>query len=301
MKFNEKLKVLRESKGYTQDELADKLNIARQSVSKWETGINEPDFDTLKKLCQILDCSISELIDDDGTIVTTKEEKKAKTANWLFRINIMLAIAASLVIIYLLRIAPDQVAQHFGTDIETTYGSRWNIVAMLLIAVMMVPATIIVRFTANKQEAYKKYKVMLQIMMLCFQVAMAALGIILSIVMINLSPTPIDWNNYYSSMTTAIVMAIIIGIAPFTHPKWNKRNPLFGFRTNFTLTNEEGWNKVNAFTAFAMLIGGIIAYVLVLVFAATDYAVFFVFVILAAILVALVYHEVLRRKIKQRI
>ena len=58
MKFNEKLKSLRESKGYTQDEIASKLNIARQSVSKWEQGINEPDFDTTKKLCQILDCSL---------------------------------------------------------------------------------------------------------------------------------------------------------------------------------------------------------------------------------------------------
>ena len=47
MKFNERLKFFREKKGYTQDEIASKLNISRQSVSKWENGINEPDFETL--------------------------------------------------------------------------------------------------------------------------------------------------------------------------------------------------------------------------------------------------------------
>ena len=49
MKFNERLKFFREKKGFTQDEIASKLNISRQSVSKWENGINEPDFETLKK------------------------------------------------------------------------------------------------------------------------------------------------------------------------------------------------------------------------------------------------------------
>ena len=39
MKFNERLKYLREKKGYTQDEIASRLNISRQSVSKWENGV----------------------------------------------------------------------------------------------------------------------------------------------------------------------------------------------------------------------------------------------------------------------
>ena len=73
MKFNERLKYLREKKGYTQDEIASRLNISRQSVSKWENGINEPDIETIKKLCNILDCSIVELIDDESKIITTKE------------------------------------------------------------------------------------------------------------------------------------------------------------------------------------------------------------------------------------
>lgn len=64
MKFNEKLKALREAKGYTQEDIAGKLNIARQSVSKWEQGINEPDINTLKRLAEIFECSVDELLSE---------------------------------------------------------------------------------------------------------------------------------------------------------------------------------------------------------------------------------------------
>ena len=65
MKFNEKLKALREAKGYTQEDIAGKLNIARQSVSKWEQGINEPDIETLKRLAEIFECSVDELLSEE--------------------------------------------------------------------------------------------------------------------------------------------------------------------------------------------------------------------------------------------
>lgn len=65
MKFNEKLKALREAKGYTQEDIAGKLNIARQSVSKWEQGINEPDIEALKRLAEIFECSVDELLSEE--------------------------------------------------------------------------------------------------------------------------------------------------------------------------------------------------------------------------------------------
>lgn len=65
MEFNEKLKALREAKGYTQEDIAGKLNIARQSVSKWEQGINEPDVETLKRLAEIFECSVDELLSEE--------------------------------------------------------------------------------------------------------------------------------------------------------------------------------------------------------------------------------------------
>lgn len=62
MGFNENLKRLRQRKNLTQDQLAEKLYISRQSISKWEQGVAEPNLETINKLTEILDCSIGDLI-----------------------------------------------------------------------------------------------------------------------------------------------------------------------------------------------------------------------------------------------
>ena len=45
--FSENLKTIRKAKGYTQEELAMKVNVVRQTVSKWEKGLSVPDADVL--------------------------------------------------------------------------------------------------------------------------------------------------------------------------------------------------------------------------------------------------------------
>ena len=57
-----KLKELREEAGLTQTELAEKLFISAQSVSKWENGLSEPDIDTLCALADIFKVSIDTLV-----------------------------------------------------------------------------------------------------------------------------------------------------------------------------------------------------------------------------------------------
>ena len=48
--FSENLKAARKAKGYTQEELAIKLNVVRQTVSKWEKGLSVPDADVLSRI-----------------------------------------------------------------------------------------------------------------------------------------------------------------------------------------------------------------------------------------------------------
>lgn len=62
MTFGQKLKQLRTSKFLTQKDLAEKLNVSFQTISKWESGINEPDLATLKEIANILECSFEELL-----------------------------------------------------------------------------------------------------------------------------------------------------------------------------------------------------------------------------------------------
>lgn len=66
-----KIKELRNKAGLTQKELADKLHVTYQAVSRWENDDAEPSIDTLKEMCGILNCSIEELFD-----MERKEEDK---------------------------------------------------------------------------------------------------------------------------------------------------------------------------------------------------------------------------------
>ena len=65
MTFGQKLKKLRTEKNLTQKDLADQLHVTFQTVSKWESDINEPDFSTLKEIAKLLDCSIEYLFSED--------------------------------------------------------------------------------------------------------------------------------------------------------------------------------------------------------------------------------------------
>lgn len=59
------LQFLRKSHNYTQEELAGRLDISRQAVSKWETGITMPDLDTLLKISKLYNITINEILEPD--------------------------------------------------------------------------------------------------------------------------------------------------------------------------------------------------------------------------------------------
>lgn len=65
MTTGEKLALLREKKGITQEKLAEILNVSRQSVSRWETDISFPETDKLIKLSRLFECSIDFLLNED--------------------------------------------------------------------------------------------------------------------------------------------------------------------------------------------------------------------------------------------
>lgn len=69
--LGENIKMYRKNKGLTQEQLAVKLNVVRQTVSKWEKNLSVPDAETLTKLSEILDVSVSDLL---GTTPEKKED-----------------------------------------------------------------------------------------------------------------------------------------------------------------------------------------------------------------------------------
>ena len=75
MLVNENLIRLRKSKGLSQEELGNELNVARQTISKWELGETTPEMDKLIKLSNIFDISVDELIGNDYYVKDSIQNK----------------------------------------------------------------------------------------------------------------------------------------------------------------------------------------------------------------------------------
>lgn len=76
MEFNNKLYELRKQKGLSQEELANRLNVSRQTISKWEVGESTPDMEKLAAISELFDISLDELVLDKAA---KKEETTEQT------------------------------------------------------------------------------------------------------------------------------------------------------------------------------------------------------------------------------
>lgn len=87
--LNENIKAIRKSKGLSQQELAIKLNVVRQTISKWEQGLSVPDSDMLISISEVLETPVSTLL---GETVTEAEVDNLKAiSEKLEVINLQLA------------------------------------------------------------------------------------------------------------------------------------------------------------------------------------------------------------------
>ena len=68
--LSENIKTIRKSKGLSQQELAIKLNVVRQTISKWEQGLSVPDSDMLISISEVLETPVSTLLGE--TIVESE-------------------------------------------------------------------------------------------------------------------------------------------------------------------------------------------------------------------------------------
>ncbi len=116
--LNENIKTIRKSKGLSQEELAVKLNVVRQTISKWEKGLSVPDSEMLITISQIFETPVSVLLGenifearaDELRVISEKLEIinlqlsqrsiiKRKIFHWIF-ISMSVAIVAIFVLIY---------------------------------------------------------------------------------------------------------------------------------------------------------------------------------------------------------
>ena len=92
--FGEKLKMLREQTDITQEEVSQKLNVTRQSVSNWENNKNYPDLTTLVTLSQLYNISLDDLLKDENNVVKSmKTELNSYRSSELIKLIIFSVLA----------------------------------------------------------------------------------------------------------------------------------------------------------------------------------------------------------------
>jgi len=124
MKFGENLYNLRKAAKMSQEKLAEKMDVTRQSVSKWENGESYPEMEKIMKLCDVFHCKINDLVhenmvdidslDEDikMSVVKFKEEKQkkikgiSKAIYILSRIGKIVTTIAIPIIVFLLIVTP---------------------------------------------------------------------------------------------------------------------------------------------------------------------------------------------------
>ena len=87
MNLSDNLKKIRKENNLSQEQLAEKLGVSRQAVSKWESGISYPEMDKVMQICQLFNININELIHENISEVTENKKEKenlSKLSNGFF-------------------------------------------------------------------------------------------------------------------------------------------------------------------------------------------------------------------------
>lgn len=122
--FNENLKIIRKAKGYTQEELAIKIHVVRQTISKWEKGLSVPDADMLSKLADVLEINMSELLGSE----IKEETNKNEVSEQLAKISEQLALK------------------------NRRHKRIWKVIGVILLAVIVINMLLVVLGTVTYNE-----------------------------------------------------------------------------------------------------------------------------------------------------
>lgn len=111
--FHEQLKTHRKKQGWTQEQLAKKLDVSRQTISQWETGVSMPDLDTVIQLSEIFNTSTDQLLknrksDSDYSYYTVaqKPKKQMHEAKMIALVTLSLSTISLLTLLVITIIKP---------------------------------------------------------------------------------------------------------------------------------------------------------------------------------------------------
>ena len=92
MKFEEKIVKLRKANALSQEDLADKLNVARQTISKWELGQSKPDMEKMLEITKLFNVKLENLTNDDLELDSNTNSVKSKSGGKKFIIFVLIFV-----------------------------------------------------------------------------------------------------------------------------------------------------------------------------------------------------------------
>jgi len=137
MNFSERLKSEREKKGWSQTDLAEKIHVSRQSVSKWETGKNYPSIEVIIDLSDLFGITIDELLrsDEDLKEKVIQDSKQLAYPKWKVLFDSIFLLGFFLLVSKLIIIA----SNHFvGTNIFILEGLPKAVTSFLPLILMVI-------------------------------------------------------------------------------------------------------------------------------------------------------------------
>lgn len=170
MTLQDKIKELRLTNDYTQNDLADALNISRPTLSKWETGVAEPSASDLKKISNLFNVSVDDLLNDQ----TDNLEKTSDISKWK---------NSSIIKILLLGLSFALTFTSILFDISDIFNAKGNYVKVSLSTIMytvkdvvlMTAIIIWLRNLIKKQEDLRHACLTVLLFFLC-EIAFSIIG-----------------------------------------------------------------------------------------------------------------------------
>ncbi len=155
MSLGERLYELRKKKGLSQEEVAERLNVTRQSVSKWETDESKPDFDKIIPICELFEISSNELLSG------TKEEKEEEEEVEIVKDNkkkkaIIISIAIFLYFVSLIWVIISEVT--FNLNEGVMIGVFFLLCAIATCLLIYQGIVLNTTITKNKKDKTKREK-----------------------------------------------------------------------------------------------------------------------------------------------
>ena len=130
MTIAEKIKKLRKDNNMTQEDLAEKLNVSRQTISKWETDVVIPDADNIVSICKLFNITTDELLD-------YKVESVQKKRQFIIDMGVLLFGIIGFIVFAIL-LMTNQIDETSSVIIINAYGIVAIIFLLLVIAFIII-------------------------------------------------------------------------------------------------------------------------------------------------------------------